>query len=319
MPNGEPAGESAGKSQMTFMGHLMELRARLIIIFIAIAVCGGVSLFFSKSLFRLICEPLESYNRVAAKEHRKWLEDIDSKLADVDKEIATLPANDPGRGALDARRRELEGRRAARPTAPRIPLASEGPQTGFMSVIKIGLWAGLVLSLPIIISQLWGFVRPGLLEHERKAITPIFIFGIVFFVAGALIAYRWVVPMALTWLFDFNRGMDLMDITYISKYVNFVITLMLAFGIAFEMPLVVLGLSIVGLVTPRLLIRHGRYAILGAFILGALLTPPDWISQVMMATCLVGLYGISILFSYIVVRRRAAREADSESSTADGE
>ena len=103
--------------------------------------------------------------------------------------------------------------------------------------------------------------------------------------------------------------MGLMDVTFIQEYVSFVVTMIIAFGIAFELPLVILGLSIVGLVTPRWLIRNGRYAILIAFILGALLTPPDWISQVMLGSCLVGLYGISIFFSYLVVRRRAAAES----------
>lgn len=290
----------------------MELRARLIVCLVGLVLCTGGTLVFHKELFNLLRKPLNDYNIRVRREHKQASEPVETELLEVRVKLATLPKGDPARGALEVKRDRLQAERESIGEAPVVRLETQGPASGFLAVLKIGLWAGLILALPIVLSQVWAFVSPGLHANEQRAITPVFLLGTVFFVVGALIAYRFVVPMALDFLYTFNRSIQVGEINFVGPYVGFVISLMMAFGIAFEMPLVVLGLSHVGLVTPALLWRNARYAVLAAFIFGALLTPPDVISQLLLAGCLLALYLVSILFSYLVARKRAAEDVRAE-------
>ncbi len=169
----------------------------------------------------------------------------------------------------------------------------------FFTAVKISLFAGLFMSLPFILYQIWAFIAPGLYEHEKKLIIPFVFWGTVMFVAGAAFAYYVVFPVGFKMLIQFG-GSEFTAMPRMSEYVSFFGKLMLGFGIAFEMPVVTYFLAKLGLVTDRTLKDFARYAIVIIFILAAVLTPPDLFSQLAMATPLLVLYGVSIIIAKIV-------------------
>jgi sec-independent protein translocase protein TatC len=177
----------------------------------------------------------------------------------------------------------------------------------FFTAVKISLFAGLFLSLPFILYQIWAFIAPGLYEHEKKLILPFVFWGTVMFVAGAAFAYYVVFPVGFKMLITFG-GSEFTAMPRMSEYVSFFGKLMLGFGIAFEMPVVTYFLAKLGLVTDKTLINFSRYAIVIIFILAAVLTPPDLFSQLAMAAPLLILYGVSILIAKMVNPEKTEEE-----------
>jgi len=171
------------------------------------------------------------------------------------------------------------------------------PQEGFMIYITISLFAGLILSLPVIFYQLWKFVRPGLYEKERKYTIRIVFFSMLFFMLGALFCYFVVIPYGLNFLLSF-AGDQLTPTIQIKEYLKFITLLILVFGIVFELPLLSFFLTKLGLITPQFLRTKRRYGIVAIFIAAAVLTPTtDIISQLLLAVPLMVLYEISIWVS----------------------
>lgn len=168
------------------------------------------------------------------------------------------------------------------------------PTEAFMVKIKVALFCGVFLSLPVIFYEFWLFVTPGLKPTERRYGLPFAAFSFVFFITGAAFAYFKVLPLGLRFLLAYAGPQVEANIS-INYYVSFVTRLLFAFGIAFEMPLLVLFLTKIKLITVEFLIRKAPYAILLCFILAAILTPPDVFTQMMLAGPLVALYGVSIL------------------------
>ena len=279
------------KRKQPFMAHLMELRSRLVICILTLVLFMVLALIFHNELFTFVCAPLD---------------DINLRL--LDEKINALSKDDPARETLLTDQERLRAGKEPSETAPIYKLRARGPTSGFLIILKIGLWGGLMLALPLFIGQLWSFVSPGLHTNERKAIAPIFWFGLVFLLLGAALAYLYVVPTALGYLLAVNEDMDLERTLRVEEYVSFVIHLMLAFGLAFELPLVILALSHLGLVTPAWLWKQKRYAVLASVVVGAVLTPPDIVSQIILAGCMLVLYCISILLSQLVWRKKAAAE-----------
>ncbi len=261
-----------------FLEHLMEMRSRMIVTVAAIVMSTGGCLFFYEEINRVVRLPLAIAN---------------------------------GRLAEDALG---------------VKLIILEPLAGFTFVVKMGVIVGLMLASPVILQQIWAFISPGLYPRERRAVAPIFWFGLVFFLGGVGVAYFFACPVALEWLVRLNwkltssaawgcvPGTDpgLMSLRY---YVSFITGVFIAFGIAFETPLVVMALSALGLVTPRWLVKKFRYAIVGAFIVGAFLTPPEVITQLVLASCLIVLYVLSIALSWLTWRRRRAEEGGQEADT----
>jgi len=172
------------------------------------------------------------------------------------------------------------------------------PAGGFLIRLKVAFSTGLVASLPVIVYQLWSFIAPGLLEHEKKHMPAVVFFTTLCFFSGAFFAYYLVIPFALKFLAKFQTEMIIQNIT-INSYLSFIIWIMIVFGVVFELPILSLFLTKIGLINYKLLRRIRSYAIVAVFILAALLTPPDLISQVMLAFPLIILYEISILISKI--------------------
>jgi len=164
----------------------------------------------------------------------------------------------------------------------------------FFVALKVSFFAAILFALPIILWQLWLFIAPGLYDNEKRMVIPFVIGGSVMFLLGVLFAYYIVTPFGFQFLITFGSFLYT-PLINIEDYVGFFTKILLGFGIAFELPIVAAFLGILGLVTDRTLIRFFKYAIVAIFILAALLTPPDVLTQVLMAAPLIILYGASIL------------------------
>lgn len=181
------------------------------------------------------------------------------------------------------------------------------PSEGFMIQLKVSLVLGGIVALPLLLARLWGFVAPGLFKHERRTVVPVLVSGAVLFYAGILFSYWVVVPRMVDFFLSFsgNRITPLINVT---EYFMFVAKFCLAFGLAFQLPLVIVMLAALGIVSPERLWSQWRYGIIVIFILSAWLTPPDAVSQVMMGVPLTVLYMASLVVAYFVARRRRRRE-----------
>jgi sec-independent protein translocase protein TatC len=183
------------------------------------------------------------------------------------------------------------------------------PTEPFFVTLKLALTVGLLLASPIIIFQIWAFLSPALLPSEKRAIVPSLYFGLVLFTVGVAMAYYIALPVTLQFTMGFQTE-SLEQSIVISEYLSVVIRLLLAFGVVFELPVVILALTFVGLVTPEFLAEKRRHAIALITVLCALITPGDVITlTVMMMVPLVLLYELSITLSKLVVRRRRMEPA----------
>src|SRR5688572_3484967 len=197
-----------------------------------------------------------------------------------------------------------------RPIAPYLTdgkLVVTSPTEPVMIVLKLGFLVGLVLASPIILWQTWAFLAPALYEREKKALVPSLFVGLILFLTGVVIAYLFVVPQALRVLFSFQTEAIAPFITY-DSYFGFVLQITLALGLSFELPLVIIILSWLGVVGPAELNRFRRYAVVLAFIAGAILSPgADLLSMVMMTLPLLLLYEVGYAGSVFIGKRRSAK------------
>jgi sec-independent protein translocase protein TatC len=199
-----------------------------------------------------------------------------------------------------------------RPIAPYLldgKLIVTSPTEPVMIVFKLSFLVGLVLASPVLLWQLWAFLTPALYEREKKALVPSLFVGLLLFLIGAVVAYVYVVPQALRVLFSFQTEAIAPFITY-DAYFGFVLQVVLALGISFELPLVMIILSWLGVVGPAEFTRFRRYAVVLAFIAGAVLSPgADLLSMVMMTVPLLLLYEVGVAGSVVLRRRRRAAAA----------
>ena len=171
-------------------------------------------------------------------------------------------------------------------------------QETFFTAMKVAFFAGFIISLPVIFWQLWLFLAPGLYDHEKKLVVPFVFFATLMFLLGASFAYYIVVPIGFDFLIAFGNSV-VSVLPSIGKYVGFFTKLLIGFGIAFELPVITFFLAKIGLVNDQMLKDFFRYAVVLIFIVAAVLTPPDVISQVLMAAPLLILYGVSIYIAKV--------------------
>ncbi len=239
---------------MTIWQHLAELRRRLIIALIAIAI-----------------------GCIAAWELREWL------LVQLVDPFATA-----------WRVQNLPGE-------PTLHFAS--PAAAFIAYLKLAIVGGAAMASPVVFYQLWRFVAPGLYGREKRYVIPFVLSSSVLFVGGGYFGWRAAFPIAFRYLLSMSdamgeRGVVIAPTVMMGDYISFVSRLLVAFGLVFEIPLVVFFLSVAGVVNYLQLIRYGRWFVIVAFVLAAFITPPDIASQVLMAVPMVVLYGGSILLAY---------------------
>jgi sec-independent protein translocase protein TatC len=201
-----------------------------------------------------------------------------------------------------------------------LPLIKHLPQGGtmiateiaspFLTPIKLAFFVAVFIAMPFILYQLWAFVAPGLYRHEKRLALPILLSAMALFYAGCAFAYFLVLPAVFAFLTSVApTGVAVMP--DIGRYLDFVLVLFLAFGLCFEVPVVLVILVTLGVVTPAQLAGSRPYAIVGAFIVAAVLTPPDVLSQMMLALPMCALYELGIIAARVLARRSATGATDS--------
>lgn len=258
-------GEAVQGGQMTIWEHLAELRRRLLICAVAVAV-GAVLAWF---LYDWVID---------------FLQDPYCRLVD-DEDQCGLYVTDP-----------------LQPFAIRMRLAGYG---------------GIFLAMPVILWQIWGFITPGLYPHERRYAIPFVGSALILFTIGASLAYL-TLPQALGFLQTIG-GENLTEIYTIDRYLHLITYMMLAFGVGFEFPVLLVALQLLGIITPKQLASHRRMAIVVIVVLAAVITPSgDPISLLALSGPMYLFYEVSILIGWLFTRRRSrarARDAESEPSS----
>jgi sec-independent protein translocase protein TatC len=186
------------------------------------------------------------------------------------------------------------------------------PVDGFNMYLKISFMAGCIIASPFILYQVWLFISPGLYRHEKRFVTPFMMATVGLFLAGAWFGYHWVFPGALDFLFTFNK--DFNPLIEINEYTDLFLTVILGLGATFELPILIMFLSLFGIVSPRFLWKNIRYAILLIFIVAAVIAPtPDVLTMLVFSAPMLALYLVSIGVSYMVHpvtrKKRAAKAA----------
>ena len=285
--------------EMPFLDHLEELRWRIIKALVAILAGAVIAFIFSESILTLLARPYESavLSMLAADDIgpvetmqrlvERWLGDPQSIVGSM--------GDEPEENAEE---RSL-------PRSRRLQFLK--PMTAFFVQLQVALLGGVIVALPVIFFQFWQFVAPGLLSREKRLVFPVVGLSVVCFAVGALIAYWIVLPLGLRFFLSLEPP-DMTSQWAVNEYFGFVLKLLFGFGIVFEMPVVTLFLSRIGLLTPDTMRRVRRYAVVGIFLIAAIFTPPDPVSQILMALPLLLLYELSIWVCRVSARKRQSRE-----------
>lgn len=280
-------------SRAPLMDHLIELRGRLIICVAALFVGFGVCFAFSEPIYLFLLHPFEIAGRIlagqtaAGQAHSLWDPSLFLALLGL-KEVPVVPGES-------------------------LKLIFTAPLEFFFTKIKLAGFGAVVITFPVIAWQLYRFVAPGLYRKEKHAFLPFLLASPVLFLLGAALVYFFILPFVL-W-FSLSQqitgvgGVSVELLPKVSDYLTLVTTLLLAFGLCFQLPVVLSLLGLAGLITSKQLAVARRYAIVGVFVVAAIVTPPDMISQLTLAVPLVLLYEISIWTVRLLEWRRARADA----------
>lgn len=238
------------ESKKPFLDHLEDFRVVIFKVFFSILIAGGLCLFFSPQILKILKFPLSKA--------LVWM--------------------------------HQEG-------ADKNMLMSLSPAGGFTLSIKLALLSGLILALPFILYFLLKFISPALKENEKRYLFPIFAASLILFTSGTALCYFYALPQSLRFLWMFNERLGITTLWTIESYVSFASLFLLAFGLAFETPVLILGLVKLNILSPYLLRTGRRYAIVIIFIVAAVLTPPDAFSQILLAIPMLLLYEICVWLS----------------------
>ena len=251
-----PPDPDSDGGKMSFLEHLDELRRRIVISLLAVAVGFVGSWIYVENLVAFVFEPM-----------------------------------------LRMTGQPLQG--------------TEAPEL-FMVQIKLAAMAGLIVAMPVVASQVWLFIAPGLYSHEKKWAVPFVIFATVCFAGGAAFSHLVVFPFTWTFFAGFANEYMVFQPRVASTF-SIYLRLMLAFGLVFQTPVVVLFLARMGVLTAGYMVRTFKYAMLGIFVLSAVITPGgDWVTMIMMAGPLTGLYIFSIGLAWIFGKKKRKAETDEE-------
>jgi sec-independent protein translocase protein TatC len=200
------------------------------------------------------------------------------------------------------------------------PLMQNLPKDGKMIVtdvtgsffvpMKVTMMVALVIALPVVLYQIWAFVAPGLYQHEKKLVVPLVGSSYTLFLCGMAFAYFVVFPTIFRVMAHYNAPLGAEMTTDIDNYLSFVLTMFLAFGVTFEVPIVVVILNKMGFVTLKKLKKVRPYVIVGAFVISAVVTPPDVFSQLILAVPLVLLYEVGIIAARLIVGKDKVEEEE---------
>ncbi len=275
------------ESNMPFLDHLEELRWRILKALGALVVGAVICFAFSDSIVQILTRPYEE--AVLSLESQQ-----SSGVVLAVKKLVSQWLGQPDAAP------EPDAPSADLPPARRLQALR--PMTYFFISLQIAFVGGLLLALPVIFYQAWRFVAPGLLQREKRLTLPIISLSVLCFSVGAMIAYYIVLPLGLRFFLALEPP-DMTSQWAADEYIGFVLRLIAGFGIVFEMPVLSLFLAKVGVLTAARMRHIRRYAIIGIFVLGAIFTPPDPVSQILMALPLLLLYEISIWVCKIAERK----------------
>jgi len=271
-------------ARMPFLEHLRELRDRLRNAVIALTLGFIIAYIFHEEIFVILLQPLLNV----------WAE-----------------------------------RAATNPSFSQPELYFKSLAEPFWTYFSLAFWAGIFIAAPFIFHQLWKFIAPGLYQSERRWAIPFAVVSFVFFAGGATFCYFVVLPFAYDFFLGFadtnlasmqslvgdyrvgSVDVALKPALMMQDYLDLAKRLLIGFGLVFELPLVICFMSMIGLVTHRSLWKFNRWAIILAFVLAAILTPPDPVSQVAMAFPLIALYNLSIVVAYLITRGKEKKLAES--------
>lgn len=185
-----------------------------------------------------------------------------------------------------------------------------GLTEAFFTYLKVSFFAGIFLTFPILLAQLWGFIAPGLFKQEKRALLPFLIATPILFFAGGATVYYGILPMAWPFFLSFqtsgaDTALPIQLEARVSEYLDLIMTLIFAFGLCFQLPVLLTLMGKAGLVSSVILAAKRKYAIIATFVVAAFLTPPDVISQVGLAIPILGLYEISIILVRFFEKQRA--------------
>ena len=255
--------ENSTLPEQPFIGHLIELRDRLMRMVLAVFIIFLALFPFGNDIYVFIAKPL----------------------------MAVMPAG--------------------------TSMIATQVASPFLTPFKLALVTAVFVAMPYLLHQFWGFIAPGLYNHEKRLAIPLLASSVVLFYLGAVFAYLVVFPLVFAFLTGVApEGVAVM--TDITHYLDFVLTLFFAFGLAFEVPIATIVLVLAGATTPENLAGKRPYVIVGAFVIGMLLTPPDVISQTLLALPMWVLFEIGLLFSRLLMRDRQRRRVDDEDGDEDG-
>ena len=281
-------------SRAPLLDHLVELRTRLIICVVTIAVGFGVCFALAKRLYFFLLHPYEVAAGLMAIQKAGGAHHGPFELLAV--LVGLRPAPVMPDGALK--------------------LIFTAPLEFFFTQIKLAGFGAIVLGFPVLAWQLYRFVAPGLYRKERRAFLPFLLAAPVLFLAGAALVYYVMLPFLLWFsLSQQITGMGAITVELLPKvsdYLTLVTTLLMAFGLCFQLPVVLALCGLAGLVSSDMLRSGRRYAIVGVFVVAAVLTPPDPISQITLAVPICLLYEVSIVCVWLIERRRKKDEAAEE-------
>jgi sec-independent protein translocase protein TatC len=275
-------------SRAPLMDHLLELRSRLIVMVAAFLICTIGCYCFHQHIMSFLIHPLGVASALYQEQQHS------GKAGPFDLILVLTGMKTIG-------------------SVKEIQLIATAPMEQFFTYLRVAMFGGIIISFPVLAFQLYRFVAPGLYKRERMAFLPFLIAAPVLFVVGMALVYYMILPMVL-W-FSLNQqivgtgGVTVQFMPKVSEFLALLETLMIAFGLCFQLPVVVTLLGLAGIVTSKQLAGLRRYAILAIVVVAAIVTPPDPISQIMLSVPIVLLYEVSIWCVKIIEFRRPKEAA----------
>lgn len=309
---------------MTFAEHLEELRSRLIISLVSFGVAFLVAFAFQDALLRFFTRPyrvaVAAKNQSLREEWERTRQDRPPSTRDrLDRLIDDL---EEGKTLTKEQADRLRaGRDAERETeAPQLPLDLQGVHISeaFSAYMQVCMLVAALVSAPILLLQIWRFIAAGLYDHEKKIVTRVLPWSLLLFFVGFAFGFFVLAEMSVRFLVGYGDVDVVRTQVTIGSYFSLLLLLLLVMGLVFQIPLIMGVLSGVGLVTPRWFRSKRRHCILGIFILAAIITPPDYISQLIVAGPMLLLFEGGILLASGAAKRRQARLAEKERSEGGG-
>lgn len=262
------------EQKMSLIEHLSELRKRIVICLAALLIAFILAFSFSEYIFEILLFPLNYSPKFSIKEGFSFIQD---------------------------------------PKLHNTKLVFLGPAEAFWMNMKISIVTGFILTIPIIFYQIWKFISPGLYAHEKKYVLPFVLTATGLFLTGVAFCYLIVLPFAMSFLLNYKVGDFLMPMLSVGLYIDFLLKFLLAFGFVFELPILIVIATRMGLITPQSLKKYRRVAIVLAFVVAAIITPtPDAFNQTLMAVPMIILYELGIWVSIILNKKKEKENGGSQ-------